>query len=245
MTLQRRDLRLVLLWAKRVDHLLLTGIGAAGLIIGGRIFASGDPISLFGVDDVPLNATWVLFGAFTLGHAAFTRFLLQYVRALPSADGTPGEKAGQLELYDDIVAEGGWLVGVAIKRLAGYGEHRSMVPMSSKDPSTWLSYGAVLIVWIAMLPWWWDDGLHVSGLAQLLATAVVAALLLVLNWVIGGMWAVAISSLGVGQAKLPYFLEFPMTGGSGGLNFGLLSGAVFVLVVLVSVVVFGHSHLGL
>jgi hypothetical protein len=166
------------------------------------------------------------------------------MRALPSPYGE--EQKAQLALYDDVVADGGWLIAVAVRRTPSESEHGRTVPMSSKDPSTWFSYGGVLLVWIALLPWWWDDGLHVSGLIHLLATAFVAGLLIALNWVIGGMWAKAISSLGLGQLKLPFWVdvgdlsaaeERTITGGA------LLSAAL-ILVVLVLAVTLAHSYLG-
>ena len=242
MELQRRELRLVFLWTKRVDRLLVAGTVAAVIVIGGRLFAAGGSVSLFSIDDIPLNATWALFAVGTLLHAATGRFLVQHIKAIPHTDDLSEEAA----LYDNILAEAGWFVSVEVRRVGASDEvRRRPARMSTTDPSTWTAYGAAFVVWVALLPWWWDDGLHVAALPQLLVTALVAALVITLNWLIGGVWAVAISSLDEYE-KQRYFPGVPdISAGEPAFAFGFLLSAFSVLTLLIVVVATGHAHLGL
>lgn len=183
--------RLVLRWAKSVNRILVTGTVAAIVVLAARLFNGSADVEVWEVGPIPLKAVWVVFAGGTLVHAFAGYF---FRRAALELQRSSVDVSQKLAAYEDVVADGGHYVGVAVPRVPVEG--RRTVAMDLRDPSTWVAHGGALAVAGAVLPWWWDDGLQWPGLAQSLALAGIGVLLVAVNWVIGGHWALALSTVG-------------------------------------------------
>jgi hypothetical protein len=69
--------------------------------------------------------------------------------------------------------------------------------MTLRDPSTWVAHGGALLMLVAIAPWRWDGALKLLPASQTVVISLIGVLLVVLNWLIGGSWAMAISQLAV------------------------------------------------
>ncbi len=235
------EARLVLLWGHRVDRLLKTAVVTAAVALVARAFAGSGGSFDTPLGALPLDVAWLVFVLGTGAHAFCGRFLIRSVQDLS----TRRDLALEDGVREQLLSGGGYFVSVSVRRLHVDEDEESFSRMDLGDASTWTSYAAALLVYAAMLPWHLDGGrLVVASTWSLVVTAVVAALVLVVNWSIGGHWALAVSSLGR-PTKLLYW---PGLGGPSAeptLTAGIGCIAVVATVLLVLVAVVWHGRLGL
>jgi hypothetical protein len=182
--------RMVVKWAKSVSRVLQAGSVAAMAVIAARVLTGSGEFKVWEIDHVPLKAAWVVFLGLTIAHV-FTAYFFR--RAITDM-GRKRSIEEQRAVYEDILVEGGLYISVAVRRIPQPG--RRIVPMSPSDASTWVSHAGAVAAVIAVLPWWWNQGLRWPGVASSLVIASVAAVLVVVNWLVGGTWAIAVSGLG-------------------------------------------------
>jgi hypothetical protein len=205
---------------------------AAVLVTTARLFNGNADVEVWEVT-IPLDVVWAFFICATAAHVFTGLFLAKLVRDFQKSEESTQEK---LQTYHDVLAESGAYVSVTVRRLPVEGKR--LTPMYASDPSTWLSYGGVILLVVATLPWWIDDGLKWPGWTESAAVGLLALVLAVVNWRIGTAWARAISVLGIPDADYPEFNPFaldPDDMGSGGW-FGYPSGSGVALGLVVTAV---------
>ena len=176
----------ILTGAKVCSRLLAIGAAFCLATIAGRLFAGS--LSLGGVA-LPLNFAWVGLLAITVAHAFTGAFLAQRITAYLPYLHFP-EQA--VQVFREVTSSGNpFVFGMrsrALPRRPGGAYH----PMSLRDPSAWVAYGAGVILLLAALPWHLESGrIVVGGWTQ----AVLAVVLLVVNWWAGSVWMVSLSRL--------------------------------------------------
>ncbi|MFI5731421.1 hypothetical protein ACIA49_14960 [Kribbella sp. NPDC051587] len=178
--------------AKACSRLLAIGAGLCLATIAGRLFAGSAELSL-GAVHLPLGFAWVGLLAITVAHAFTGAFLAERITKYLPYLHLPGQA---LQVFRDVTSSGNpFVFGLrsrALPRRPGGRYH----PMSLRDPSAWVAYGAAAILLLAVLPWHleagrisWSGG--VSGWGQV----VLAVVLLAVNWWAGSVWMVSLSRL--------------------------------------------------
>ncbi len=176
----------ILTGAKVCSRLLAIGAGFCLATIAGRLFAGS--LSLGGVD-VPLNFAWVGLLAITVAHTFTGAFLAQRITAYLPYLHLP-EQA--LQVFREVTSSGNpFVFGMrsrALPRRPGGRYH----PMSLRDPSAWVAYGAAVVLLLAVAPWRLEAGrIVVGGWPEV----VLAVVLLAVNWWAGSVWMVSLSRL--------------------------------------------------
>jgi hypothetical protein len=133
-----------------------------------------------------LDNAWFVFVLFTVSHAYTALLLRQAVISLLLV-GTPEECS---KVYTDTVTSGGVFVRGMIPRteIRNIGNHAVYI-MDPKDPSAWLAHGAVILLFLAIIPF------SYSGFFAFMGWTLLGLLLMCINWVFGSIWAVTLSKL--------------------------------------------------
>ncbi|TDC23482.1 hypothetical protein [Kribbella albertanoniae] len=178
----------ILTGAKVCSRLLAIGAVLCLATIAGRLFAGSADVSLGGVT-LPLDFAWVGLLALTVAHAFTGAFLAHRITAYLPYLHLP-EQA--LQVFREVTSSGNpFVFGMrsrALPRRPGGRYH----PMSLRDPSAWVAYGAAVVLLLAVLPWRVEAGrIVVGGWAQV----VLAVVLLAVNWWAGSVWMVSLSRL--------------------------------------------------
>lgn len=189
--------RMVLQWARRVNLVLSTGSLAALIVIVTRAFGGAAEVTLWELPPIPLTRAWFVFAAGTIIHAFAGLFLRSTTIEFQQS---PAPRSSKVQAYENVVAEGGLFVGVAVRRLPEPGSR--FLKMSWRDPSTWVSHLGALALFVAVMPWYWDVGLKWAGGTSRYALVFVALGLPLINWLIGSQWALALSDLGDGEQTI-------------------------------------------
>jgi hypothetical protein len=147
-------------------------------------------VKVWEIENIPLKAVWVPFTALTVSHLFCARFFVGAIQTLR----VHCSITEQQEAYEDLLVQAGSYVSVTVRRVPQPGKH--VVQMSLADASTWIAHAGAAILAIAVLPWWWHDGLCWPGWGSSLAIAGLDLILLLANWWAGSVWAVAVSSIG-------------------------------------------------
>ncbi|WP_405057802.1 hypothetical protein OG474_34420 [Kribbella sp. NBC_01505] len=178
----------ILTGAKVCSRLLAIGAGLCLATIAGRLFAGGSDVSLGGVA-IPLSFAWVGLLALTVAHAFTGAFLAHRITAYLPYLHLP-EQA--LQVFRDVTSSSNpFVFGMrsrALPRKPGGRYH----PMSLRDPSAWVAYGGAVMLLLAVLPWHLEAGrIVLGGWGQ----AVLAVVLLAVNWWAGSVWMISLSRL--------------------------------------------------
>lgn len=182
--------QLILVWAKRVNHLLETGAGGALLVILARFISGSSAIKLGPLPSIPLRGVWLFFALATIAHIFFSYFFAQSITDMRKRR----SEAEQISAREDVIVNGGIFVAVAMRRIPKPGQR--IVRMSPKDASALVAHGAAIALLLAVLPWWWENGLKWPGWGRSLIIATIGLVLIAMNWSIGGLWAMKLSELG-------------------------------------------------
>lgn len=217
-------------WAKTVSLVLQVGSVAALVIISARILSNSGEVNFWIIENFPLKAAWVGLFALTLAHVFTGLFFIRALKDLRRNRSLPEQEAAR----EDLLVEAGGYVSVLVPRLPTAGKR--LVRMSLSDSSTWVAHGGAIAAIVAALPWWWEGGLRWPDWASTLAIAGVTLLLILVNWLIGGAWAIAMSKLGTtmptsGASSATLLTAVSALGGVISVSFGLLatiSGAAIV-----------------
>ncbi len=190
----------ILTGAKVCSRLLAIGAVLCLATIAGRLFAGSADLSLGGVS-LPLDFAWVGLLALTAAHAFTGAFLAHRITAYLPYLHLPLQA---LQVFSEVTSSGNpFVFGMrsrALPRRPGGRYH----PMSLRDPSAWVAYGAAVVLLLAVLPWRVEaGGIVVGGFAHV----VLAVVLLAVNWWAGSVWMVSLSRLhylGSELRDLPY-----------------------------------------
>src|SRR5262249_16951808 len=108
----------------------------------------------FGVagSTVPLTGVWPLavFAAFTAAHAYWAWYALEKMDDVRR--GEDPQRRGQ-QLLRLVATDTGWFLGGLTARTERIRPGSSVVRMDLRDPTTLISYGVALLVFVACLPW--------------------------------------------------------------------------------------------
>ncbi|MFK4085902.1 hypothetical protein ACI2LF_17455 [Kribbella sp. NPDC020789] len=194
--LQRPDLEVeparIITGAKVCSRLLAVGAGLCLAIIAGRLFAGSAEVSL-GVVDLPLDFAWVGLVAVTVANVFTGAFLAQRITAyLPYL-----HLAKQaVQVFREVTSTGNPFVFGLRSRALPRRPGGRYYPMSLRDPSAWVAYGAAVVLLLAVLPWRLEAGrIIVSGGWSGWGQVVLAIVLLAVNWWASSVWMVALSRL--------------------------------------------------
>ncbi len=181
--------------AKWVDKVLTGDASIAGIIVLLKILNLNVYV-LNGITFKPENF-WVIAVLFTTAHAYVTLLLIRSLYELWK----DGSLARNKAVYENITETGGIFIRGLSPRvtfITYFGFFRVYI-MDSFDPSTWVSHGAILLLMAAIIPW------DLSHLSQNIFYWCMAIVIAVLNWLIGGTWSVALSSLTLDYATKPTY----------------------------------------
>ncbi|MET7284065.1 hypothetical protein ABZS29_37885 [Kribbella sp. NPDC005582] len=178
----------ILTGAKVCSRLLAIGAVLCLATIVGRLFAGSADVSVGGVT-LPLDFAWVGLLALTAAHAFTGAFLAHRITAYLPYLHLP-EQA--VQVFREVTSSGNpFVFGMrsrALPRRRGGRYH----PMSVRDPSAWVAYGAAVVLLLAATPWRLEAGrIVVGGWIQV----VLAVVLLAVNWWAGSVWMVSLSRL--------------------------------------------------
>jgi hypothetical protein len=142
-------------------------------------------LSISGVE-VPTKWAWGVFTVFTFVHLFNTWRFQQSSRSLLQQSSTSDRQ----NVFDRITSSGGpWVRNLVPRRKRGH-----FYRMKLRDPSTLFSYGAAVLMLIAIIQFDLDHPWRATKYF-LVALAIVIA-----NWLIGSRWAVTLSEFsGHGQ----------------------------------------------
>lgn len=175
-------------YGKAIGRTLTLGVTASIAAIIGRLFGSKVPI---GGTEIPINhVCWAIL-ALTLTHVFIAIFFIRIMHTFwHTHDATEGK-----QLFQELSLDSGaFFQGMVPRRPKSAGSHYYRI--SRDDPAGWLSYGSVLVVFIAILPWHLQHGSLKWSTGWLLLVQVIASMLLpLINWLIGGFWVIALSEL--------------------------------------------------
>jgi len=195
----------ILTGAKVCSRLLAIGAALCLATIAGRLFAGGASLSL-GTVDLPLNLAWVGLLALTVAHVFTGAFLAQRITAYLPYLHQP-EQA--VQVFREVTSSSNpFVFGMrsrALPRRPG-GRHH---PMSPRDPSAWVAYGAAVVLLLAVVPWRVEAGrIVVDGWGQV----GLAVVLLAVNWWAGSVWMVSLSRLHYLGSELRELPSGPLRG---------------------------------
>ncbi len=162
----------------------------------------------FGIDHVgplgieaPLSSVWVIFLGITVAHCFLSITAVNnFSEVVDPFDNydlgrEPVEPVSGEELYQEIRSQNTvFLRGLQAREPTARGR---LYRMSWRDPTTLVFVGLCLLDYIAILPWKEVDG-RLEWTAEprnVVALVTMGILLLVLNWVAGGKWTIALSQL--------------------------------------------------
>lgn len=199
--------------ASIVCRILLIGSLLAAGIIWTRLFNRGGAIAVAsGSVNVPANCAWILFLALTIGHRIYAGNLFRNVftywksHTNPNDDEKPPD--GGLKLFEQIRSQPNMFVfGLVPRRHVRPGSARTVMDWS--DPSTMVSYFAVVAFLIAILPWYITGYVHLRWATGLALWLPIGAALFIawLNWNAGTIWTSALSYLTLRRNEAEFFLR--------------------------------------
>jgi hypothetical protein len=176
--------------AKSVGRILFAGGVVSLLVISARLFGMTTVSALNIV--TPLRQAWILFVALSLAHSFWARFLALDLAELQELD--HDNEAGK-QLLRIVATDSGIMLRGLIPRVNRLSGH--IYAMSLRDPSTWLSCGLALSVFVAILPWHIVHGslTRDGSVSRLIVLIILGLIVLFANWTIGGTWILMLSQL--------------------------------------------------
>jgi hypothetical protein len=187
--------------AKWVDKILTVGAGLAGIIVVAKIL-SINTLAWNGIT-VSLTNAWIIFVPLTIAHIYTANFPLSRSICLLWRENLWVNSAEQGRAVFEKVTEAGGIFMHGLvprtKRVKMFGFYQYF--MSSYDPTTPISYGAGLLLILAIVPWNFSNRVLFF---LLLAGSIV---IVVVNWLIAGGWAVSLSQLTIEPSKATLLQE--------------------------------------
>lgn len=225
------DQKLALGHFKMISKVLLSSGAIALLTVLVRILGQVDINSTY--FKAPVDYAWLYFAAASVAHA-FWAFIA--VQSLEQVRAETHAKA----LFDEVRTSESLFLRGLIPRTEPTSHGSWAVRMSYRDPTTWISCGLALTVFFAILPWRIEHGIHWDGSLKNTVTLAVTALVIVTaNWLIGSVWAVALSQLALPHNEQQAFRMVVISDPIGPRWFFRLSClsilAVLALAILISV----------
>jgi hypothetical protein len=180
--------RQAMAYGKTIGRILTLGVTLSIAAIIGRVFGSEVPIA---GTQIPINyVCWAILG-FSLAHSFSAFFFVRIMHIFWHAyDAAAGK-----HLFQELsLNSGAFFQGMVPRRPKKTGSHYYRISLD--DPSGWLSYGSVLVVFVAALPWHLQNGSLKWSAGWFLLIQILAAIVLPLaNWLVGGFWVIALSEL--------------------------------------------------
>jgi len=186
----------VITYADKVNKVLVTGsIFLVALIL----FKLGIiQFNLYGIK-APVENAWFIALLFTIAH-----FWTGVVLLAPTVHNlwrTCSTEQGK-KVFNEVTRNGSSFVSRLIPRTK-YTRTKfvTFYRMSFNDPSTWAALGATVLLTVAIVPWDFKDFAHFSQLV------VIALLIAFVNWLIGGIWIIALSGLTIEHDRARFHIE--------------------------------------
>jgi hypothetical protein len=165
-----------------INYVLIAGVILAGTII--LLKLTGHTSFKWLDIDFDTRYAWIICILFTLGHW-YTAWL--FIRSVVDL-WKKGTSEECLTAFNKIVTSGGLFVRGLIPRVTSVD---GIYQMSWKDPTTLVSHLGALIIILAIVPF------DFTGAILIRPYIGVAIILMIINWIIGSNWAVALSQLSV------------------------------------------------
>jgi hypothetical protein len=173
--------------AKWVDKVLFSGVTLAGIAVVAKLLGLKE--IEFQTLKISTDYAWIIAVVFTIAHF-YTAWLLRraIVRLLSTE---PEDKC--LEVFSEVTLEGGIFVRGIIPRIEITNRILGIpiYKMRIDDPSTWAAHVLAIVVIAGITPFDTSNDRYFAGML-LLAVAITAS-----NWLIGSVWIVMLSALGV------------------------------------------------
>jgi hypothetical protein len=172
-----------------LNSLLIAATAAAGAIVLIKLVAKKDPVTpevveVFGVD-IPIGRAWIVFAIFTVGHIyasyVFRQDCSEIIKKSPDLqiDAWQSLTGASLLFFHGLIAR------LQVVHIQGH----PVFVMDETDPTTWLVHAVALLVFIAIIR------IRNASLRTRIGTASAGIVIVILNWLVGGGWAIAASLL--------------------------------------------------
>ena len=191
--------------AKWVDKVLMSGTFFIGIIVFIKFLNLLKVVSIqtfdWGNIQVSITNVWLIFFIiciFTVAHF-YTGFLL-LVKSTHKMWEANSDELG-ITAFEKVVET----CGIYVRGLIARTQHHKNTPLVYKmdldDPSALVSHGAAILFILAILPW------DFSNLRLFFICFILAIILTIVNWLVGGTWIVALSELTLEHDKATYHLR--------------------------------------
>lgn len=191
--------------AKWVDKVLMSGTFIVGAIVFLKFLNLLGIVSIqtfdWGNIKISITNVWLIFFIFLLfTFAHYYTGLLLLAKSTHKLWETNSTELSRTA-FEKVVETG----GVYVRGLIARTQHLKNTPwiykMERDDPSTLVSHGAALLLVLAIVPW------NFSDLRQFFTFLILAVLVTIVNWLIGGTWIVALSELTLEPGEATYHLR--------------------------------------
>jgi hypothetical protein len=179
-------------YAENISKTLLVGGGIAVSAVAARILGQ-DRIKIHEFE-IPLGCMALIVAIGTVAHIFWARFIILSLNELADDEiKNPGHDS-LTALFDAISDSKSLFLNGLMPRTQPAKPGSRIAIMSVKDPTTWLSYGLVMVIIAAILPWRIDKGFHwLEHWWVIIEYAAMALILVAINWWIGGLWIITLS----------------------------------------------------
>lgn len=175
-----------------LNTFMLVSGGLLLLIVGTKFFSPDKKV--FKVPkldiEIPWKKIWIILAGYTIAHFYFALILNQRIDKLQAGNTDLNQKATVWQKVTDG-SEGGFIFAGMQKRL---NTHKKtflgidIYTMQKTDTTTWISLGMSILLFLSIF--------QLSPSKKELAFSAYSALMIcIINWVIGGWWAINISNL--------------------------------------------------
>jgi hypothetical protein len=179
-------------YAENINKTLSAALGFTALVVATRSLGY-DELKYHDLR-VPLNYTVAVVFLGTIVHIYWARYIILNLHKLADQDLKDSRHQWLAMLFKEIKDHKGLFLKGLEARSQPVRKGSRIVKMSTQDPTTGISYLLVVLTIVAILPWHIHNGLRWAEPWWVApAYAIMAVILVAINWSVGAMWIVTLS----------------------------------------------------